>query len=362
MAMQEIDMDSSPGLCQFRTLGSVNKDVFQYREGVCDPERVSMVRTVVYHRLGELIQGKHSVDPINVFIKPEPHKNAKIEEGRLRLISAVSLVDTLVDRILFGWLQRRALCVVGRTPCLCGWTPLKGGWRFLEARFSGTPVMCLDKSSWDWTVQPYMVDLWQAFIVEMGPGAAPWWLKAVQVRFDLLFRSSTFQFNDGTQVEQKYPGIMKSGCLLTLILNSVGQSMLHYLANIRMGYQPTVGQPITVGDDTVQRSHFEVERYVAEIAKLGAKVKGFKVQNWIEFCGFAVEKGTCVPAYWQKHLFKMQYGNINDWLLSYQFIYANEPLMFEFLRRVALELGPQHVISIQQAKAVLNGTFYEEEA
>lgn len=354
-ALLEIDMRSSPGICQFRVLGSTNSEVFLYDKGLLDPERVALVRQAVYNRYKQLINGEAVADPLNVFIKPEPHKERKLQQRRYRLISAVSLVDTMVDRVLFGWLQRKALAVVGSTPCLCGWTPLRGGWRYVAGRFVNETVACLDKSSWDWTVQAYMVDLWLEFIKSLAVAHSAWWSKAAEVRFRMLFEDAVFQFKDGQRVRQMTRGIMKSGCLLTLILNSVGQSFLHYLAMIRLGENPMSKQPICVGDDTVQVSMPNLEEYVRLIEELGAKVKGFKVQNWVEFCGFAITPRTCVPAYWQKHLFKLQYGDLSDSLESYQIIYANEPLMFSLLTRLASIINPQLAVAPVEARLIMNG-------
>nr|QQO81419.1 RNA-dependent RNA polymerase [Soybean thrips sobemo-like virus 9] len=357
-AVSEISMDSSPGLCQFSVLGSTNADVFGYdktdRMPACDPERLQMVKWAVRHRMNQLLLDNYESDNINVFVKPEPHKNAKLETGRLRLISAVSLVDTMIDRVLFGWLQRKALTVVGRTPCLTGWTPLRGGWRYVYDRFKNKRVCCLDKSSWDWTVQGYMVDLWKEFIKELCVGAPPEWEVLMEARFKILFEEAVFEFKDGSQVKQGTKGIMKSGCLLTLLMNSVGQSMLHYLASDRVGRNPMSCQPITIGDDTTQESFDELPEYVEQIARLGAKVKGFKVQNWVEFIGFAFAHDTCFPAYWQKHLFKLQYCDLSDSIMSYQVLYANEPVMFKLVQDLAVEVDTEQVVSERYAKRIFN--------
>lgn len=357
-ALNEIDMKSSPGLCSFRNLGPTNADIFKSVDGVLDPERVQLVKATVRCRLDKLISGQREADNINVFVKNEAHKQQKLIDGRVRLISAVSLTDTLIDRILFGWLQRRALQVVGKTPCMVGWTPLRGGWRYIYHAYRGESVVCLDKSSWDWTVQEYMVRLWLDFVRELAVGAAPWWHEAVIARFSLLFDEAVFQFKDGTVVEQGSPGIMKSGCFLTLLLNSVSQSFLHYLAMDRMGYKLAYRQPRSIGDDTVQRAFEDsddLERYVKTLEHLGAFVKGFKVQNWVEFCGFAFANETCFPVYWKKHLFNLLHGVLADKIESYQLIYANDEEMFAFLQSVALKLDPELAMPRRVAKEVMNG-------
>lgn len=348
-------MKSTPGYSLMADYGPTNADIFKYSpETGMDPERVSVFRDMVYHRMLRLLKGNLEADPINVFIKPEPHKTEKIQSGRLRLISAVSLTDTMIDRVLLGWIQRVALQTVGATPCLVGWTPLRGGWKYIYRRFGDKPVMCLDKSSWDWTVQGYLVDMWKRVLKNLAVGHPPWWAALLDARFELLFQKAKFRFKDGTDVYQMVPGIMKSGCFMTLILNSLGQSLVHYIANLRIGYSPFYRQPVSVGDDTVQESFEGLEDYVRAMETTGAKVKGFKVTNWVEFCGFAFAEGTCIPAYWKKHMFKLQYESLEDKIMSYQILYANEPVMLNFCRRIAMALDAGLVLSQEEAGMVFN--------
>lgn len=349
-------MNSTPGYCCLQSMGTTNGEIFGWNGLTTDPEREDTVRNMVKLRFDSLMRGEVARDDLKVFIKQEPHKLSKIESGRYRLISAVSLIDTMVDRILFGWLARKMLSTVGKTPCLVGWSPVKGGWRDVQRRYANRPVVCLDKSAWDWTVQGYMVDLWVDFLTNLPVDPPEWWVDMVKLRFEILFNDPWFQFEDGTRVQQGTRGIMKSGCFLTILLNSVSQSMLHYLANIRCGKPPGLNQPHTIGDDTVQDSFEWLEEYVEAISSLGATVKGAKVQHWVEFAGFAYDGKTCWPAYWQKHLFNMAHTeNLESTIESYQYLYYNEPVMYSFARRVAKELGPKHVMPKEIAREIMNG-------
>lgn len=348
-------MLSTPGYCSVSHMGTTNGQIFGWNGVECDAERLTIVRQATLIRFLQLLNGEDAGDDLKVFIKQEAHKEQKLKEGRLRLISAVSLIDTLVDRVLFGWLARNVLANVGRTPCLVGWSPVRGGWRKIQRRFRNEPVVCLDKSAWDWTVQGYLVDLWKEFLTELPVDPPLWWVQMVGARFRVLFDSPTFRFEDGTRVQQGVRGIMKSGCFLTIILNSVSQSMLHYLANMRCGKDPLLNQPLTIGDDTVQDGFDWLTEYVDQLTLLGVGVKGAKIQNWVEFAGFAFTGETCYPAYWQKHLFNMSHtDNLEEVLHSYQYLYCNENVMSEFCRRVARELGPTHVLPRAVAQDIMN--------
>lgn len=336
-------------------MGSTNGEILGWDGMKHDDDRVSTVRGFVKLRWDAILRGEEISDPIKVFIKQEPHKLKKLEEGTFRLISAVSLIDTFVDRILFSWVARKQLNTVGHTPCLVGWSPVRGGWRLLQDVFGNKATLCLDKSAWDWTVQGFLVDMWLQFFREIAINAPQWWLDAIKVRFDILFDRSVFKFEDGTIVYQPVRGIMKSGCYLTIILNSLSQSLLHYLCNIRCGYDPMLNQPKTIGDDTVQENFDFLEQYAQEMKKLGAVIKELKVQHWVEFAGFCFTGKTCFPAYWQKHLFNIQHApNLEETLISYQYLYINEPVMYEFFSRLAREIGPHCVLSRIEANDIMN--------
>nr|QHA33869.1 RdRp [Atrato Sobemo-like virus 5] len=354
-ALEEIDLDSTPGYCILTLLGSTNRQILGWDGLNFDPDRVSIVRAHVKLRFDELLKGVAVCDDIKVFIKQEPHKEKKLREGTYRIISAVSLIDTFIDRILFAWLSRAQLDSVGRTPCLVGWSPVRGGWRAIVNRFGNQAVNCLDRAAWDWTVQGYLVDLWILFLENLPVNPPKWWLEMFKLRFKLLFEDAWFRFEDGTRVKQATRGIMKSGCYLTILLNSLSQSLLHYIANHRCGKPMALNQPYSIGDDTVQEALSWLLEYVKELEDLGVTVTGAKVQHWVEFAGFCFDGKTCYPAYWQKHLFNLSHTErLEETLQSYQYLYVNEPVMYEFLCRVARELGPHCVLPKIEALDIMN--------
>lgn len=292
-------------------------------------------------------------DPLNVFVKPEPHKTAKLEEGRLRLISGVGLVDAMVDRILFGWIAEAAMNSVTRTPCRVGWNPANGGWREMAARFKDKPIACLDKSAWDWTVQSWLVDALHGFVKELAVGHADWWKYAVSNRMKALFETSVFKFRDGTMIPQVGKGIMKSGCYMTLLFNSVAQVMLHVAVSLRNGQDPTRNVPQAMGDDTIQVSPSDLEAYVKGLESLGCKVKGAKVRADIEFAGFHISDRRVIPAYPKKHLFNLQYtGDIEGYLRAMQLLYAHVPDAYRYYNLLAIRHCPSAILPHHEAIAV----------
>lgn len=305
------------------TIGGILKwDGLKY-----DDVRVEMLRLLVRDKIRRIFDGTYVPDPINVFIKPEPHKASKIAEGRFRLIMAVSFEDAMIDRMLYSEFMRRA--VTSDTPVKIGYAPLNGRYRELAYAFPGK-CLAIDKKAWDFSVPGWMIDLWAQFLEDCVGGGPTWWVLLHRARFEALYGADTlFQFSDGSQARQLVRGIMKSGCFNTLLLNSVGQYIIARLASRRRGF--SLKEFWTIGDDTVEEVPDDLEGYLEEIGNLGFSVKEAVVSNYVEFCGYWVEPSAVKPAYWRKHLFKALREGGESWkekLLMYQFLYAFDEQLY----------------------------------
>lgn len=315
-------------------------------------ERIEIFKNLVKHRLAN----PSEADDIKVFIKPEPHKISKLRENRFRLISAVSLTDTMADRVMFGWLMRRALKRVGDTPCLLGWSPISGGYRLLLEKFSRTRG--LDKTAWDWTVQGWLLRLVRDIIKELAVGACESWKEWVDRRWEALFRDAVFQFSDGERVKQPGWGVMKSGCYLTILINSIGQMVYHAIALAEIGKPSDYVAFVTIGDDVTLEDFPEFEAYERTIQKYGALLKPSQVEeDVVEFAGFVASRangGECWPEYWQKHCFVLTHTSaaLPELLQSYLLLFHFQPEKREWIKRQLAKIDPSKVISDFGARAI----------
>lgn len=291
-------------------------------------------KSLVLMRIDKLLQGELEVDPIKVFIKQEPHKVKKLREHRERLILAISMIDTMIDRILFGWFQHGLVRNHMKTPIAVGWTPMKGGYRAIKRG----PKLMADKSMWDWTVTWQARDMIE--VIKRLHEPDPDWERLVDMRYDLLFKHSVYQFPTGLMVRQTTEGVMKSGCLLTIAGNSVMQLLMHLIAIGRTG--DADGWFYAGGDDTIQDVPREPERYLAELDNMGAIVKEHLISDDGEFMGFGYNKTLPVPLYEKKHeflLLHMPQAHQEDFLQSYMLMYANHPVMYGKLVVLARAMG-----------------------
>lgn len=348
---RKVKMQSSPGfplMCQFPT----NADVFGFDGLLCDPARLRMVYSMVKDRINDYEAGVKAADVIRLFIKPEPHKKDKIRQRRWRLISSVSLVDQLVDQMLFADGNDAELDNHTSLPVKIGWAPQHGGFTQLQGQLGRGPYLNVDKSSWDWGMDIWVVDVFRdlrnRLCLNRDEERFKRWENLVAVRLTSLYRDAKFMLSDGRVYEQQIPGLQKSGSVLTLSLNSMAQIALHLLASRRANVDWR-NLPVSIGDDTTQRVPERLSDYLKQLSKLGCQIKGNpQPSDEIEFAGHIICGNSCVPMYTAKHYFSLLYAEeevLAETLESYMRLYALDSERCSIIRRWLGKVNPQRVMS-----------------
>lgn len=338
-ALLDLDLASVPGKTALTRYGTTLGEILGFDGTSLNPERVEIFRLYVTDRLNDLLNGVRAADPLKMFVKQEPHKLAKIAEDRLRLISAVSVVDSMIDRMLFQDIFESVKTHPLATPIAIGWNPLGSGTSVLRGKIK-TPTFDTDKKHWDWTFPFWLLGDCYSCVVNLANWPS-WRRELAYSRFFMLFQHARFCFPDGDIVEQQLPGIMKSGCYLTLLLNSIGQWFLHDLVQTKLGVEIPF---VCFGDDVSQQSSEFDQRFVEEYENFGFTLKSERHEH-IEFCGFEMfTMNRFLPAYKEKHIFLLSHLTTDDeiatqTLQSYQYIYWFDKPFLSLIREIALERG-----------------------
>lgn len=360
-ALTELDMRSTPGLGYFHSLGSDNRECLCKEDGLTlDPVRVETLYRLVSERISLLSTDGAYADPIRIFVKQEALKRSKYEEKRWRIISAVSLEDTMVDRILFRRFQKAFIDAASKIPSMVGLNPLMGGYRLMASIFGEGPFVCEDKSSWDWTVTEPLLKLGLNLIQRLAVDADDWWMTATAKRWELLYRTAEFKFHATSETcRQPYWGVVKSGCYLTITLNTMLQAVLHGLVNQSLGWHLQVSLPWCLGDDTIRKEHPEEEDYLRSISLLGVKIKTERRLR-AEFAGFEFDEHSVLPVYRSKHAFKLIHcpeSTLTETIRMYQLMYAFDEKMFRWIQSVGIARGClEGLTSHRLALAIIRGS------
>lgn len=337
--LKDIEWDSSPGYpwcIQYTT----NRQLFKVVDGQVCPVQSDMVWQIVQARLED-----RGHDPIRLFIKPEPHSQKKVREGRFRLISSVSIIDQLIDQMLFGSFNNRLIDTHGYHPIKTGWTPYIGGWKQIPV--SG--FVCADKSSWDWTVKPWLNYMDLEIRKELCRNLTDQWIELAEWRYQKLFGDGCeFITSGGLHLFQEGGGVMKSGCVNTISSNSIMQCILHCMVSRRLDMEP--GMIWCMGDDTMQTDMGEdSEAYFTELEKF-CIIK--EIHHHSEFAGFRFNGMKKNPIYPFKHAFNLLHveDSIREQLAtSYALLYhrsVNQRGMTKILGELVEKLPPSRWFDI----------------
>lgn len=336
--LKDLRNDSSVGLGQMKIMGPTVGEALGFDGEKYDSLRVDFLRKIVRAKIMRILNGREHADPINIFVKPEPHKISKLEEGRVRLIMAVSLEDCVIDRMLYSEILDNAINTWHKTPVKIGYSPLNGQYQIAAGSFPNGSLS-IDKQGWDFTVPEWLVELWRRFLLDLVYNPPSWWVAIHNARFEALYGSGClFEFKDGTRAKQRVKGLMKSGCFNTILLNSIGQHILAELAWSRSGNLPK--KIWCLGDDTVEERPYDMDSYLTELGRLGFTLKEAVLNRYVEFCGFVLDSKQVRPAYWKKHLFLLfQEGGPHwvDKLDTYRLLYAYDDDMMDFLDTLWVE-------------------------
>lgn len=331
--LRDVDMQATPGF-PWNASYSTNSD-FLMKDGELNLQNVYQLYLTVKDRLETLASCPVS-DDINLFIKNEPHKKTKQETGAWRLISAVGLTDCMVDRYLFGPFFNACYTSFGvtQTPNKAGWTPFKGGYRYFVKKWKKMAKLLLaDKKSWDWTMLAWIVQVLTELMIRFcGTDAKR--IAQTRNRMLALFTYCTYSVGGKVRFSQVFTGVMKSGCLGTIVWNGVAQVALHILASLRGGF-PMFPLPDSMGDDTVQAAMKDVEGYMKELNRAGCIAREYHVVDLekgdsVEFAGTLMTERESRPSYLKKHLIMLLYSSDfkKESLESYSFLYTFVPDMF----------------------------------
>lgn len=347
-AIESIDLRCSPGLPWIPDI-KTNEDFFS------DEGRPQQV----------LDNWDNQDDIIRLFVKREPTKVSKLEEGRVRLISSVSILPQVRGHCLFDASNDAYTRSWTDTPIKYGFSR-GGGHASLFARCfqnRGTKVLMADKSSWDWGMPWWVVkashQLRSRLCVHDDPELFEAWKRDSWQEYRNLYESPLLQLSNGRRFRQTTPGLQKSGAVVTISLNSEAQLFLHILALIRMGYsnadilspQFTFGAG---GDDTIQNIPVSwdekvIDRYLRITAELGSKVKEYKVTDSMEGAEFFSaefrqvqgQHWSCDPMNFEKTWTNLRNIGLDDLgasLQSAMISTATEPKRQSLFRSIYLKL------------------------
>jgi hypothetical protein len=306
-------------------------------------------------------------DPVRLFVKQDAHTKEKADLKRWRLIWSISIIDQLVDRILWKEYIDNEVINCDKLPSKVGWAFLKGGQEqiYRELYRLGKRYAKSDKSSWDWTVSYWLARWVQLLKFRLCVNDDPdsFWHRLAEARHETLFCHRRIIFSDGFEYKQLIPGIIPSGFYRTLSDNSQMQVILKVLVHYIDGHDNVKWEDIMMdawGDDDLGLEGLvKIERFKEIINSLGFIFKEIKVtSNLLDLsvCSRGMKmlpngKIVPIPENWEKHQYNLVMreeksdksefiDNLDALMLEYAFV----PEIFDKLRKVMIREAPKERI------------------
>lgn len=241
------------------------------------------------------------VDPVRLFIKNEPHSREKVDSGRLRLVSSVSMIDELIERLLFGP-QNEAEIKEWKT-CLS--KPGMGLSQDSQAASlfeNAAPHLKRGKKSdvsgWDWCFKSWLYDADLKMRARLNNGFGTVWHTLAKCRFECM-KWTLFATSSGRVFAQMKPGIMLSGSYLTSSTNSRGRVLLARLCGAIWA--------IAMGDDCNEDNEATPIEMEVVYRKYGFRIRDVAAcdEDSFEFCSHTIMSDKAIPLNFPKGLFRL---------------------------------------------------------
>lgn len=246
----------------------------------------------------EIIQ-QGLADPIRAFIKNEPHPPRKQLTKRWRIISSVSLIDQIIDRLLHTTQNKVEIALWAFLPSApgIGLSTDADGEHLVKRvdRISGSKDVALsDIAGYDWSIQEWEI-LLDARVRCKLQEANETIEKLIMNRAHCLCRS-VWAVPSGNLYSQQFRGVVKSGTFNTSSTNSRIRVMLAWLIGAMWA--------IAMGDDCLEEP---VDGAEDEYKRYGHPLKMYEVSRDFEFCSHDFDRatGNYAPADPTKSLFSL---------------------------------------------------------
>nr|ULB38291.1 P1-P2 fusion protein [Wheat yellow dwarf virus] len=313
-AVQSLQLDAGVGLPM------IAAGLPTHRGWVEDPKLLPVLARLTFDRLLTMSKAKLVArspeqlvreglcDPIRLFVKQEPHKQSKLDEGRYRLIMSVSLVDQLVARVLFQRQNKSEIALWSAIPSKPGFglsteDQTRHFMEVLAGDVGASPeeicdnwrdlLVPTDCSGFDWSVSDWMLadDMEVRNRLTMDCNELTRHLRSVWLQG---ISNSILCLSDGTMLAQTRPGVQKSGSYNTSSSNS--------RIRVMAAYHCGASWAIAMGDDALEAPDSDLSKYKS----LGFKVE---VSGELEFCSHVFKTpDLAIPVNANKMLYRLIHG------------------------------------------------------
>ncbi len=302
---------------------------------------------------------------LKTFCKAEPHKMKKLENKMIRIVTGMPLHKMIKNQAVFENFRNAISENWQKIPIKYCFSPqVPGHIAHLNRVFKNGTVSAADKTNWDFNFFEYVFDITKEVVkglsiqpADMEDAEYAEYLKDVESCFNEIYKDSKYRCTNGNVYKAIRNGIMKSGWLLTIDVNSIAQLVVDNAVKVRMQISDAeiLKMPIVVGgDDTLQQfpKDFDLGKYKITAKELGFDLSDFEETPTFDGCEFFSHRfykkngvWTYKPVRFTKHIVKLRTAKLEDLamtLSSYMLgcVWDNEK--FTFYHKMYRALRAEH--------------------
>lgn len=337
MIQHKIPNKSKPGI-PYQDLGTNNGDILPENCELIISETIKRlhVLSTPHEELSKLGPAElvriNAVGLVKQFTKNEPHSNRKVREQRWRGISAINIVDQLVERLLCSAQNRAEINNWSTIPSAPG-VGLSDDEQLktLKERFERLQALTgfaaeADVTGWDWSVQGWELMAEAEMRISLG-SFNDFTANILRNRYHCV-ANSVYMFPNGQMVCLPFSGVQLSGCYNTSSTNSRLRVLVAYLVGALWA--------VAMGDDCVEDPVPDAE----EKYKLyGHPLKMYNVKRTgepVEFCSLTMAHPIPHPCDGTKTLYRLleQKKITPELVAQFRMEMRHSPRRDEFLQSV----------------------------
>lgn len=240
------------------------------------------------------------------FIKMEPHKKAKIQAGRWRVIMGFPLNYQVLWKMVFDYGNRAMLQASYDIPTQFGLRLMGGDWKLYRKQWVHLGMNAgTDISAFDWCVtlrkMRRVYELRRR--LAKGPHVGEWFKLASRL-LDELFCNVKVLFPNGEIWQIVWPAVQKSGSPNTIADNSVLRLYEAVVVALTNGLS-VYPLPRTVGDDALEK--IDLSEDMVRILQEAYRRRGWRLKqvvSGVDFVGHTFTTHGPMPNYVGKHLWR----------------------------------------------------------
>ncbi len=260
---------------------------------------------------------RYLTDVIKVHVKDEPHSEAKIKEGRFRLIAGRGFIDQLVERWLYGDYQARNISRWHKIPTRAGMGHTDAmnasTYDYVKAYVdkSSVPPNGNDAKGWDFSNQKWKLDTIPE--VQRQLRNPPPLVQRMMRNHVTCLGRGVWLLRDGSMFAQLLDGIVKSGSFITADGNGIIRITCSNFVTLYLGGSAAECWCMVMGDDCVENSFGGLDRRSkvywdllgVQLTDVKEVVPDENGDIEFEFCSHLCTRSGAELMSWPKSLFKL---------------------------------------------------------